>query len=426
LPEHAPAEYSDRSALWNAVEKSERYCTAQLSREIEISLPAKFTHEQNISLMRRFIKEVFVNAGMCADFCFHDKDDGNPHAHVMFTMRPIEPDGKWGQKSRTVDGRKINTVDWNDRDKAEEWRAAWAAYCNAALRENGFDDAIDHRSYARQGKEQIPTVHMGAAATQMERRGIRTVRGDMNREIAITNNEIRQLRARIAKLDKWIAGESKNTEPPTLYDVIVDILNKRGRYGLNDASQMLIFLQHNNIQDLADLDKKVDSMSSQVRAMGKKLNDTERRIKALDEHLMHSSNYKEYRKIKVRYEKLYAEYKTAKKETGLFAERKAKKALETANEYYNDHRAEIAMFDKAEEYLRGVLQGRYDPKKSPPVAMWQNERAAKTAEKKALYTEYYALKDETQKVEQIRRSVADILHSESPERTSRKSRGTEL
>ena len=106
LPEHAPAEYADRAVLWNAVEKSERYCTAQLSREIEIALPAKLTHEQNISLVRGYVKDNFVNAGMCADVCFHNKDDGNPHVHIMLTMRPIETSGKWGQKSRTVNGRE--------------------------------------------------------------------------------------------------------------------------------------------------------------------------------------------------------------------------------------------------------------------------------------------------------------------------------
>jgi hypothetical protein len=96
-----------------------------------------------------------------------------------------------------------NSVDWNDRDKAEEWRKAWAAYANGALRLAGVlteDNELDHRSYERQGKEQIPTIHLGVAATQMARKGIRTERGDMNREIEISNKNLRQLRARINHL----------------------------------------------------------------------------------------------------------------------------------------------------------------------------------------------------------------------------------
>jgi hypothetical protein len=354
---------------------------------------------------------------MCVDFCFHDKDDGNPHVHIMLIMRPIEKDGKWGQKSHTVNGRKINTVDWHDRDKAEEWRAVFAAHCNAALRSAGFDDVIDHRSYARQGKEQIPTVHMGVAAMQMERRGIKTDRGDMNRQIEITNREIRMLRARITKLDKWLAEEAANTAPPTLADVIHDILNRQGRSSLTRlkaASQMLIFLQENKIADMAALERKVDDMDTDIRMMCKKLNGIERRIDTLKTHLMHSENFKQHRKTKAQYNKLYAEYESARKETGFFAERKAQKALDAVNDYREDYRPQLAMYDNAVEYLQGVLQERFDPKKLPPITKWQNDLAAKLAEKDALYKEYYALKGETQKVEQIKRSVADILHSEKP------------
>jgi ATP-dependent exoDNAse (exonuclease V) alpha subunit len=82
LPENAPAEYTNRAVLWNAVEKSERYKTAQLAWEIDIALPAKLTKEQNISLAQKFAKEIFVNAGMVADVCVHDTSGTNPHACV--------------------------------------------------------------------------------------------------------------------------------------------------------------------------------------------------------------------------------------------------------------------------------------------------------------------------------------------------------
>ena len=85
LPDNAPKEYADRSVLWNAVEKAERAKNAQLAREIEIALPHELTREQGISLVREYVKEQFVSAGMCADFAIHDKNDGNPHAHIMLT-----------------------------------------------------------------------------------------------------------------------------------------------------------------------------------------------------------------------------------------------------------------------------------------------------------------------------------------------------
>jgi hypothetical protein len=167
-------------------------------------------------------------------------------------------------------------------------------------------------------------------------------------------------------------------------------------------------------------------MDTDIRVMGKKLNDISRRIKTLDEHIMHSENRKKYRKVHNQYDRLYSEYETLSKQTGLFVKSKAEKALKAANDYCEEHRPELAMFKNAEEYLRDVLQDRYDPKKNPPISMWQEQRAAKIAERTALTLEYKKLKDETQKVEQIKRSVADILHSDTPERTQRKSQGVEI
>jgi len=86
LPDNAPPEYKDRAVLWNAVEKSERYCTAQLAREVEIALPVEFTELQNRAIVRSFVQKHFVDKGMCADICIHANKKGNPHAHIMLTL----------------------------------------------------------------------------------------------------------------------------------------------------------------------------------------------------------------------------------------------------------------------------------------------------------------------------------------------------
>ena len=193
LPKHAPPEYADRNVLWNSVEWSETKRNAQLARTVELALPAKLTHEQNIALIRKFVQETFVNQGMCADVAFHDKGDGNPHVHIMLTMRALQEDGRWAPKSRLVynldvNGNRIpakqkgrwkthkdNTVDWVDRGNAEIWRAAAADAINEALRDAGFTQGfVDHRSYARQGKERIPMIHEGPEARAMVQRGIPT------------------------------------------------------------------------------------------------------------------------------------------------------------------------------------------------------------------------------------------------------------
>ena len=100
LPDNAPAEYSDRAVLWNAVEKIEKAKNSQLAREIEIALPVELSLLQNKSLVREYVKKHFVEQGMCADIAIHDTDSGNPHAHIMLTMRPFTEEKTWGDKQK--------------------------------------------------------------------------------------------------------------------------------------------------------------------------------------------------------------------------------------------------------------------------------------------------------------------------------------
>ena len=89
LPPNAPEEYRDRAALWNAVEKVENQWNSQLARRMVIAIPKEIPHDQHPRLIREYCQEQFVSKGMCADFAIHDKGDGNPHAHIILTMRAI-------------------------------------------------------------------------------------------------------------------------------------------------------------------------------------------------------------------------------------------------------------------------------------------------------------------------------------------------
>ena len=210
LPVRAPPEFSDRAALWNSVERTEKQWNSQLARRIIIALPKELSHEENIRLVRQYCQEQFVNKGMCCDFAIHDEGDGNPHAHILLTMRALDENGKWLPKARKVydldeNGERIrlpsgnwkshkeNTVDWNEQSKAELWRHEWEVLQNKYLEAAGRSERIDMRSYERQGVELAPTVHMGPAVTNLERRGVHTVTGDLNRDIARENHLLQAL-----------------------------------------------------------------------------------------------------------------------------------------------------------------------------------------------------------------------------------------
>ena len=227
LPPHAPPEYADRQTLWNAVEKAERGKNAQLAYSFDIALQNEFSLEENIALARQFLLENFVSRGMVVDFAVHqpDREDGgipNPHFHVLCPIRPIEQNGKWGLKQRRVyeldeDGNRIRdadgkfvfnavpTTDWGSPETLEYWRQTWAELCNAKFAEKGLDVRIDHRSYERQGVDLLPTIHEGATVRAMEKKGIRTEKGEFNRWIKATNAVIRDIKKKISLLFDWIA-----------------------------------------------------------------------------------------------------------------------------------------------------------------------------------------------------------------------------
>ncbi len=159
LPEGAPEWMRDREQLWNAAEAAERRRDAQVAREVEFALPEELSRAAAIGLAREFIEREFVARGMVADLNVH-WDEGNPHAHVMLTMREVTPDGF---------GRKVR--EWNQVGLLREWREHWADLANEHLMRAGFDVHIDHRSFKDQGIELEPTAHLGKAVDEMRGRG---------------------------------------------------------------------------------------------------------------------------------------------------------------------------------------------------------------------------------------------------------------
>lgn len=141
LPKNAPERFRDRSVLWNEVEASEKRKDAQLSRYAIVALPRELSLVENKKLLEEYLKKNFVNKGMCADYAIHnDKDNNNPHAHVMLTMREIEGNEFSPKKNR----------EWNDKNKVEIWRRSWAVSVNKYLRENKKDGLVSSLSFLKQ------------------------------------------------------------------------------------------------------------------------------------------------------------------------------------------------------------------------------------------------------------------------------------
>lgn len=210
LCENAPKEYQDRQTLWNAVEQIEKSSKAQLAREYEVALPVELSREEQIKLVRDFAKENFVDNGMCVDFSIHDKEDGNPHAHIMLTTRPIEQDNPWGvkqkkeyildkngqkqydKKKQTYKCKTVKTTNWDSKEFLQRSRESWAEKVNQELEKKSLPQRIDHRSLKEQGVDRVPTIHEGGAR-KLEKRGIKTDRGKINREIKTANGQMQTI-----------------------------------------------------------------------------------------------------------------------------------------------------------------------------------------------------------------------------------------
>ena len=348
LPSHAPPEYADRQTLWNAVEKAERGKTAQLAYSFEISLQNEFSLEENIALARKFLLEQFVSRGMTVDVSFHEKEheDGgtpNPHFHFLCPIRPIEQDGKWGLKQRRVyaldeDGNRIRdqngeyvfnavpTTDWGSPETLEHWRQTWAEMCNAKFAEKGLDVRIDHRSYERQGVDLLPTIHEGATVRAMEKKGIRTEKGEFNRWIRATNAVIRDIKKKITSLMGWIADIKAELAKPQTPD-LVSLLNayytqrKAGAYSqkgkisnLKEMNETFNYLRANGIYTLEDLESRVESHRTKTDSLKTTMDAENARMKAIRSLSDDSNTFQRLKPVyeglrKIKFDKPRAAYK---------------------------------------------------------------------------------------------------------------------
>lgn len=415
LPQNAPQEFSDRGTLWNSVEKIEKSKNSQLAREIEVALPKELDREKQINLVREYVKENFVEVGMCADIALHDKNDGNPHCHILLTMRPLNEDTTWGAKSKkeyildengekvklkngNYKTRKINTVDWNEQDKAEHWRKAWADITNKYLEENSIQEKVDHRSYQRQGIEQIPTIHLGVSVTQMEKKGIATDRGNINREIKHQNAILREISRRIKALLNWIRGigkeekteneNTKSTLPPkeNLLSVLENLIRKNADNHNTDLEKYIEsyqLLKEKNITSISELKENILDLRDKIYNTTRAIKDTEKKI---DDRVQLIEQAEKYLKYKETY-KAYTKLKNSKQE-----------------DFYNEHTAELILFESAKKYLKDHL----GESKTLAISKWKSEVATLKKEKKSLYNQILEIREEVAQAEKVKTCMEQL------------------
>ena len=414
LPPHAPREYADRETLWNAVEKVEKGKKAQLAYSFDISFQNEFSQEENIALARQFLTEHFVSRGMVVDFAVHksEKEEGginNPHFHFLCPIRPIEQNGKWGLKqrreyvldengNRIPDGKgdyvfnAVPTTDWGSAETLEFWREQWAVMCNAKFEEKSLEVRIDHRSYERQGIELLPTVHEGPTVRVMEKKGIKTEKGEFNRWIKATNAFIRNLRKNLSALLETIKEIKAELDKPQSDPVIIplqryfDMRNAKAYSqkakvsNLKELNAMANYLKANEIYTIENLESRVST-----------LRDTVDELKATMD--AETARMKEIRKV--------PEYLSGLRDLKPIVDGLQKIKFDKAKENYKaEHEKELKQYYAVRRKLLEICpDGKYDPSLLDKEYTELEQAHAET------YAKFKAIREEYQQIHHIQSCV---------------------
>lgn len=249
-PKNAPEWASDREKLWNEVEKNDRKSNSRYAKEFNVALPVELSESEQKELLTKYVQENFVDQGMVADVAIHRDHPDNPHAHVMLTNRPFNSDGSWGLKAKTQyikdengkqlltksgfpKQRKIWLVDWDKKEKINEWRKNWALSVNQFLAQKNIPDRISEKSFVDQGIQETPTQHEGINSQRKNRKAF-------NQQVSAQ----RSAQAKYHNLDEKIRNHEH-------FDALTDELSFSEKHTISHLSQQL-----KTYVDLEHLDDK--------------------------------------------------------------------------------------------------------------------------------------------------------------------------
>ena len=475
LPDNAPPEYKDPAMLWNSVEMAEKGKSAQLARTWRIELPNEWTYEYATMFVRNFCEKHFVSKGMCVQFAIHDSENDkgqrNLHCHIMMTLRSLDEQGKWMPKQKKIylmdeNGERIpvidkktgqqkvdkqnrkqwkctteKTNDWDDQKYSKLWRAELTKAINAANAELGMTENFwEHRSFKEQGLDIEPQIHLGEKASAMERAGIHTIRGDINRGIIERNTIIMNAKAMLEQAKKELeeikaipvkAVETVKAIKNEILDMIREVAKRnnnrlslpvrKGEYiskitnrgELQKKEFMETFVHNMGWTTFEEMKEARQSMKAEYDTLSETMTAKAERINYLSGLLDAHKDYSPYQEINAEYWKLKKAEESNKGKGGFLGF--AKKSV--AQEYKLQHQSELNTYKFHRDILRGMIKE--DDKKITPKA-WQKELDTLTKEYDVAKKPYSQLVWKLASIEVLnhnRRDLERMLENESHQRS---------
>ena len=388
----------------------------------DIALQNEFSVEENIALARQFLLENFVSRGMICDFAVHlpDCKDGiqNPHFHVLCPMRPIDENGRWGAKQHRVyrfdengnqilgkDGQPlvdaVPTTDWGSPETLEHWRKAWCDLCNTKFAAKGLNERIDHRSYERQGVELLPTVHEGPTVRAMEKRGVATEKGNLNRWIKATNKMILAAEKKVSAMKNWVSENCQSSLIQSLN--AYNSMRNKGAYNqtakvnnLKELTADINFLKANGIETFEDLQAKITELGVQVDGFKARSNEKSARLKEIDNLFIWAQHH--------------AENKPVADELAKIKWKSKREKFQAENENA------LRLYHMAERKLKPYFTGG-----KLPISAWKNEKAQLQKDFEDIQNQFSAVREGVKRLWQIKYKV-EQANNQSRENSKEKRR----
>jgi len=192
-PDRDPAIYveSDHMPSWAVEDPAAYWDTADLHERVngrlyvtgDFALPRDLSAEDQITLAHDFATELTRDESLPYTLAIHagrdaDGQEHNPHVHLMISERAndgIERSREqWfarANRDEPARGGAAKTRTLHGRAWVEHARERLATLTNHTLERLGREERVDHRSYARQGRDDEPGRHYGPAAAHLVSRG---------------------------------------------------------------------------------------------------------------------------------------------------------------------------------------------------------------------------------------------------------------
>ena len=279
----------------------------------------------------------------------------------------------------------VPTTDWGSPETLEHWRKAWCDLCNAKFAEKGLEERIDHRSYERQGVELLPTVHEGPTVRAMEKQGIATEKGSLNKWIKATNKMILAAERKVSAMKNWVSENRQSSLIQSLN--AYNSMRNAGAYSqtakvknLKELTDDINYLKANGIETFEDLQGKLDELNEMIDGFKEQSSKKSARLKEIDNLLIWAQHYAENKPV---------------------ADELAKIKWKAKREKFKaENENSLRLYHIAERKLRPYFK---DCKL--PIGEWRNEKAQLKKEFEDIQNQFSAVREDVKKLWQIKYKI---------------------